>query len=207
MNRIKKSIIKATAPLRRRMLNNDDFTIISNNCWAGDVYRYVGLPYLTPTVGLYFFADEYIRFLSDLPRYFGSSLERVDISESKYKEELIKRNQQDKIIARIEDVEIVMLHYSTWESAKNDWERRAARINFDNLIVKFSRQNLCTEQNVQQFFKMPYEKKLYFDNRPFDNPNAVYISGFDGNDYLPDDIKNYRKHMNIIKFLNTGKVK
>ena len=38
---------------RRSKLNNTDFSIISNNCWGGSVYRHYGIPYLSPTVGLY----------------------------------------------------------------------------------------------------------------------------------------------------------
>ena len=48
---------------RRKKLNRADFTVISNNCWAGSVYRYFGLPYLSPTAGLYFFASDYIKFV------------------------------------------------------------------------------------------------------------------------------------------------
>lgn len=39
INRIKKTYITITAPIRRKKLNNTDFSIISNNCWGGDVYR------------------------------------------------------------------------------------------------------------------------------------------------------------------------
>ena len=59
---------------RKRKLKNEDFTIISNNCWAGHVYRYYNLPYNTPTVGLYFYPDEYIRFLSNLKKYMSMKL-------------------------------------------------------------------------------------------------------------------------------------
>lgn len=51
------------ASVRRMKLNRADFTVISNNCWAGSVYRYFGLPYLSPTAGLYFFASDYIKFI------------------------------------------------------------------------------------------------------------------------------------------------
>ena len=57
------------ASVRRMKLNRADFTIISNNCWAGSVYRYFGLPYLSPTAGLYFFASDYIKFVSNLQHY------------------------------------------------------------------------------------------------------------------------------------------
>ena len=41
------------------------FTIISNNCWAGLVYQHFGLPYNTPTAGLFFFAQDYLEDFED----------------------------------------------------------------------------------------------------------------------------------------------
>lgn len=39
---------------RFKKLNNRDITIISNNCFAGITYEYLNLPFLSPTIGLYF---------------------------------------------------------------------------------------------------------------------------------------------------------
>ena len=47
---------------RKNKLNSIDFSIISNNCFAGIVYQHFNLQYNTPTVGLYFYPDEYIKF-------------------------------------------------------------------------------------------------------------------------------------------------
>ena len=38
-------------------LLNKKFTIISNNCWGGWVYREFAVPYQTPTIGLFFLAS------------------------------------------------------------------------------------------------------------------------------------------------------
>lgn len=53
---------KILATSRRAKLTNTDFSIISNNCWGGHVYRRYGLPYTSPTVGMYFFSEDYINF-------------------------------------------------------------------------------------------------------------------------------------------------
>ena len=50
-------------PIRRRNLNNVDFTIISNNCWGGICYEYFNMLKNSPTVGLYFYPDDYIKFI------------------------------------------------------------------------------------------------------------------------------------------------
>lgn len=58
--------VKWLSKVRRSKIKNKDFTIISNNCWGGYVYRYYGLEYNSPTIGGYFFSEDYIKFLKNL---------------------------------------------------------------------------------------------------------------------------------------------
>lgn len=55
---------------RTKQLVNKQFTIISNNCWGGMIYESYNLPKESPTVGLFFMADDYINFLKHLKEYF-----------------------------------------------------------------------------------------------------------------------------------------
>ena len=123
------------------------------------------MPYLSPTVGLYFFADDYIRFVSDLRRYLSLELEFITVDMSRHRDELIARGQQDKPIGRIDDVEIVFLHYGSREEAKEKWDRRKARVNYDDLIFKFSRMNCCSEKHMAAFDALPYERKILLNDR------------------------------------------
>ena len=206
-DRIKKKYIKITSPLRRKKLKKDDFTIISNNCWGGFVYRYFGLPYLSPFAGLYVWADDYMKLLTNIKYYLSCPLEQIELSESKYQEVIIQRKQQDKILAKLCDVEMVLLHYSTWEEAKEKWDRRVARVNYDNLVVKLSRQNLCTDEHIARFQEMSFAKKICFDNKPTSLPYSVYIPGFENAEYLGNDIDTFLKHVNLYEFLNEGNIK
>ena len=53
---------KYLSRFRKRKLFNKNFTIISNNCWAGWVYRRYNIEYKTPTVGLFIMPDDYMIF-------------------------------------------------------------------------------------------------------------------------------------------------
>ncbi len=151
------------------------FSVISNNCWAGRLYQYLDMPYLSPTAGLYFFAPDYIKFVSDLHRYLETPLEFIEAENSKYYEELKKRNQTDKPIGILGDVEIVFLHYKTQEEAKEKWDRRKARVNYDHIILKFSRMDLCTEKELEMFDSLPFSNKFVLNNRlPLKFKSEVY---------------------------------
>lgn len=54
LKRIKNYVSPVLQPIRRKKLNNTDFTIISNNCWGGVCYEYFGMEKATPTVGMFF---------------------------------------------------------------------------------------------------------------------------------------------------------
>ena len=81
---IRKQIIKYTCSSRQKKLKNKNFTIISNNCWGGMVYESFNLPKQSPTVGLFFMADEYIKFLQAFPDILNEEIEFIDPMESKY---------------------------------------------------------------------------------------------------------------------------
>jgi uncharacterized protein (DUF1919 family) len=51
----------AVKPIRRQLLNDHSFSIISNNCWGGFVYQYFGLKYSSPFAGLFLFSKDYLK--------------------------------------------------------------------------------------------------------------------------------------------------
>lgn len=81
---IRRQIIKYTCNSRQKKLKNKIFTIISNNCWGGMVYESFNLPKQSPTVGLFFMADEYIKFLQAFPEILNEEIVFIDPMESKY---------------------------------------------------------------------------------------------------------------------------
>ena len=162
--RIRNFYLRKSAKKRRKKLVSDDFTIISNNCWSGLICESYNVPKTSPTTGLYFMAEEYVKFLSNL-KYYTQECEIEFISPEKSKHrsfyELDKRFGTYPI-AKIGDVEIAMLHYKSEQEAREKWNRRCARINWDKLLVKMNDQNECSEEHMQAFCEMDFEHKLFF---------------------------------------------
>lgn len=127
---IRKQIIKHTCNSRQKKLKNKNFTIISNNCWGGMVYESFNLPKQSPTVGLFFMAEEYIKFLKSFPDILNEEIEFIDPMESKYVDFL---KQDDRFgqypIGKLGDIEIEFLHYHSKEEVLEKWKRRCGRIN------------------------------------------------------------------------------
>lgn len=86
----------------------------------------------------------------------------ISYTESKHKDALIPKGQQQVLIGKLDDIEVVFLHYHTEQEAREKWERRAERINYDNLIFKFSKMNECAEKELKAFDALPHGKKICF---------------------------------------------
>ena len=205
---MKKLILKiykmTIGKIKNRMLKNKDFTIISNNCWGGIIYRDFNLPYNSPTVGLFFMAEDYIKFIYDLRSYMNENLEFISIEDSKYKNYLKKLNYNSPI-GKLKDVEIMFLHYSSEEEAKKKWDRRKQRINWDNIIYKFSDQNMCTYEQLEKFSNFNAKNKICFTTRKYNNIDSTPITKYKNSELVLNDIKYYKKYFNILEYINNVK--
>jgi len=135
--------------------HNKNFTIISNDCWGGGVYEDLNLPYLTPTIGLFFYAECYIEFIHNLKYYLSQDLKFQ--SHSKYEIDHI-----DYPIGYIDDIEIHFLHFDSEKHAAEKWNARKLRVNYENIYFKFSDRNLCTDELAAKFDKLETDNKVYF---------------------------------------------
>lgn len=200
---IREKLNKYFGKYRRRELIDPYFTIFSNNCWAGHVYRYYNLPYNSPTVGLYFYADDYVRFVSNLRYYCGLKVEMINAEKSHNYDKLLTQGNQNVPIGRLgEDVEIVFLHCHSDEEASEKWNRRCQRINWNNIIIKFSEQNYALPEHLKAVDELPYRKKLIFTAHDYKLGSQVLFKEYEGYDQIPDETTHFRRYVNLSKLIN-----
>ena len=202
--KISRKVREVRKVIRRKFLKDKNFTIISNNCFGGGVYQYFDLPYNSPTVGLYFFAKDYIKFLKNIKYYLNLELKFISCEESKNYIYLTEDSKKVPI-GILDDVEIVFLHYKSEKEAFEKWERRKKRINWDRLVVKFNDQNNATEEDIKEFDNLDYKNKLCFVANPVEETkNVIVFREFLGQKYV-QDFNEWKRHINIIKYLNNLK--
>lgn len=199
------------AEKRKKLLKNTKFTIISNNCWGGMMYESYNLQKQSPTVGLYFMASDYIKFISDLQGYIKKDLHFISASDSKWKDSAEIKN--DKLfgtypIGKLGDIEIFFLHYSNEEEALKKWNRRVARINWDKLLVKFNDQNGCTRDDLKKFIELPYKNKVFFTSNKWegiDDSTIVRIKQFPKHNYIMASYEPFgkNKYLNLEGMINS----
>ena len=161
--KIRKKYMTKTSKKRKGKINSFDFTIISNNCWGGFIYQSYALQYSSPTIGLFIMATDYIKFVKEFEKYINFELLEINNNDSKWYE-LLKNNQSfgKYPIGKIGDIEIHFLHYKSFSEAKEKWNRRKNRINYNRIIFKFSDMNGCSRKNIQDFQKIKRKNKICF---------------------------------------------
>lgn len=155
--------------------------------------------------------DDYLNFIEKLDFYLAKELEIIPLNKSKHyeiwKDDLELKNVP---VGRLGDVEIVFLHYKNPEVAKAKWNSRVQRINKENMIFKFSYMNGCTDRDIHRFIDMKLPgKKICFvkDSKTAKLDNSlVYYPGFEDSKQIFNDTYYWNKYVNVIKFINTGKV-
>lgn len=187
-------------------------TIISDDCWGGEVYHTLALPFSSPTININWKTEEYVKFILDLPYYLRQSLQcgrESDFEAGIYPLGLL--GEGDK------QVSMELIHNSSFEEAKQQWERRKKRVNFNNIFVKLGmnkKDNWKTYMDVFDslqykkicFFPYVRDKEGYINSALYnkwrrDNDLKSRIDSYDINDWLRNP-KAMRSSIDILALLN-----
>lgn len=185
----------------RKTLKNKEFTIISDNCWGGRIYQELGLPYQSPFIGLFIYSPDYVKLLSNLRYYLSGEISLTFVQESAYR-------PQEEIyypVALLDDLEIHFLHYKDEEEARSKWNRRLARMNWDNLYFKMNDNDQATYQLLKDFQDLPYQAKVIFSSKKYpDLKDLVFFENRSEQGFVGEDLKIYHPYFDVVEWLNRG---
>lgn len=174
---IRKSFIM---PKLRKRLINQNFTLFSNNCNGGFIYHDFGMKFNSPTINMFFYLDHYFTFLENWEKYI-----KLDLMECK--QPLYEPDFKYPIANLGDNVELPMIelhfmHYKNFYQAKEKWDQRKKRINFNNLFAIFSFFEDTDVDWLKRFDSIPIKNKIAFTNKPYPEfSSAFYIPGYEKN--------------------------
>ena len=140
-------------------------SILSNDCWGGLTYHFFGLPFLSPTINLFFDDPEYLTFLENLDDMLQLIPEPCGTAY----------NMDERFeypVFRIGSVRLFMKHCRNAEQGKKKWIERCRRINRDNLLVIMV---TTLRSSAERFSRLPYAHKVCFVPFETDLPCCVYV--------------------------------
>lgn len=144
-------------------LENNNFSIICNNCIGGFIYKYYNIEYRTPTLGLFIVARDYIKFLSNIKSYLSKKLEFITLPELADYDGVKDFEEHMKFpIARLGDIEVFFMHYESKEEAEEKWYRRIKKINWNDLIVIMAENETFSYEILKEFDELPFKNKVCF---------------------------------------------
>lgn len=202
---IKKKIDTIKGNINKIGLKNRTFSIVSNNCWGGQVYKKYNLPFNSPFIGLFIFCEDYLKLLENFKYYMNVDLIFIEASKSKYSEKLkeykIFGTYPIGVIA--EEIEIHFLHYKTEKEALKKWNKRKKRINYENLIIKISDKDLATYELLKKFDKLNYENKICFSSKNYlDIKSNIFLERFEKQGFVENEWLYQNQKINLKKYLN-----
>lgn len=144
----------------RRELKNDNFSIICSNCIGGIIYNRLGKKFMSPTINLWMYQYDYIKFVTNLKYYIGLKLEFI---ESKY----------NYPVAKLDDIKIYFNHYRTNEEANESWEKRKKRINYDNLFLIMYDKDGLKKEDLKKLESVKCKGKIVISNNKYSDLDYV----------------------------------
>ena len=152
--------------LERKKLSNENFSIFSQNCIGTIMYHDLDLQFRTPTVNLLFSPRDFIVFMENLTDNLQHEIEFIRPGNLHYP------------VGKLGGITIHFLHYKTEKEAKESWNKRKERINWNNIFVICCDKGL-TYDDVLRFDALPYDHKILFVSKQYsDIPCSVYCKKF-----------------------------
>lgn len=148
--------------MRSRVVFEGTPSIISSNCIGGIISHDLGLRFMSPTINLTIPTDKFFKFITNLNHYLGCEL--INVPE--------KEIEKGSPVGKIDDVEIVFVHYKTFEEAKEKWDKRKKRINFDNLYIMLPLGGLGKKE-LDAIKDIKCKRKIVFS--PYEIPEYDFV--------------------------------
>ena len=163
-------------------------TIISNDCMGGVMCSRNKMQFKSPTVALHILPEEYAKFCINLKHYMESELiEYTDVSEEhkQYLMNMYGHIPNEFPLGLIDDIIVCFQHYTTFEDAKEKWNRRKARMEWDHIGYVMHMEHERYKKEVGEFLDLNLPNSVAFTNGfrvgrscRFDLPGVAGIDDF-----------------------------
>lgn len=159
-------------PIKRKKKGGK--TVICNNCTGAMMLHDLGYRLDTPTVNLWMNTRDYLEFVNSLPEILFKDIVDITPSDSNYP------------IGKLDNrITLHFLHYSSFSDAVEQWKRRSARVDMNNIYL------LCVDNkddgidlDFNAFEKLPYKNKIAITNKSnITTPSSIKL------DYNPKENK------------------
>lgn len=156
-------------------------SIISNNCTGGAIAHSLGMEFKSPTINLQILPEEYSKFCANFREYMNADLiEYKDISEKHqcYLQKMFG-GIPDMPFGLLNDIIVCFQHYLTFEEAKQKWNERKAKLDYDHMGFIFHARGPEYANEAKTFKELDLPNRLILtQNFSIDGSIAFEGEGF-----------------------------
>lgn len=200
MKKIGRAILQKRNELAQKWTRNrlpDGFTIISDDCWGGQIYRQLGIPYQTPTVGLYIDSATYLDFVTRLSVDEACDLVFID-------------SEHDFPVALYGNTLLYFMHYKSQQDAAEKFARRYRRMNRNRFFVKVDLgKPEVTERDIESWNSASLPNSVAFYSHKTKVPLGGIHNGVLVKDWTQDGAKMFdvsRRYFDVVSWIRDGHV-
>ena len=182
----------------QRKLLPSSFTIISDDCWGGQLYRQLKLEYKTPTIGLWIEPKEYLDFIESLR------------DKNEYKLIFLSQTGKDYPIAKYNTSTLHFMHYSDENEARIKFSKRFKRIDWKNIFIKidFNKPGFRSV-DIERWNTLKLKNSIAFYAQTTDIGDKEVFNGVLIKNWTIDGASMFnisREYFNIFEWINNGKI-
>lgn len=189
VNRVQREKNEKLIKQMKTKLKCKEVSIVSQNCIGGVICHDLGMPFLSPTVNLFFSAIDFVKFVQNMNYYVETEL------KMKWEEEYP--------VGYLDDIKIHFMHYDTCNEARDAWERRKKRICWDKILVLSTDMEGFDDNTYEEWKKIAYPKILFTVAERTGN-GVVKFPEYKNNGCVVDLIpkREFYKDNKVLKILN-----
>ena len=147
-------------------LRRSNLSIISMGWWAGIAYYKLGLPELSPTIGMYTTEENFMNFLPEARWHMKKDLH---FERTEYNPDL----GINYPIFWLDGTQWFMNGYANDAAALETWNNRKEKINWSNVLVTM---HTSSPEVLERFDCLPYAKKICFVPFETELESGFYVS-------------------------------
>ena len=152
-------------------LRHSNLSILSMGWWAGIAYHKLGLPELSPTIGMYTNEESFMNFLPEARWHLKKDLH---FERTEYNQDL----GINYPIFWLDGTQWFMNGFANDADALELWNMRKEKINWSNVLVTM---HTSSPAVLERFDCLPYAKKACFVPFETELESGFYINPADGN--------------------------
>lgn len=169
--RIRRNRVQKQIAWVKESVHAEGVSIISQNCIGGVVYHDLGMQFLSPTINTFIPEPGFVKLVLNLGYYM--------------EQELVMHWGEEYPIGMLDDVEICFMHYETCKEAKESWERRKARINWEKIVIIGTDRDGFDEAVYEQWKRIKYPKVLLTAHPNF-TEDAIFYPEYEADGQVGD---------------------